>query len=141
MYKIKNHKNRWIQGDDKITKAAVRHYKKIFNLEPYIENERPLYCIPNLITVEDNDMLTKLPDEKEIREDVFNMNADSSAGPDGYNGKFFSKCCEIIKVDVSALLWISLKGRISPNTILIHVWLLFLKLNLLVFFLSLDLLV
>lgn len=31
---------------------------------------------------------------------VFSMSADSSAGPDGFNGKFFHTCWDIIKYDV-----------------------------------------
>lgn len=40
------------------------------------------------------------PMEDEIKNVVFSMSVDSSAGPDGFNGKFFHTCWDIIKYDV-----------------------------------------
>ena len=45
-------------------------------------------------------MLHRAPMEDEIKNVVFSMSADSSAGPDGFNGKFFQTCWDIIKYDV-----------------------------------------
>nr|XP_009771337.1 PREDICTED: uncharacterized protein LOC104221892 [Nicotiana sylvestris] len=53
------------------------------------------------IVVPDNESFTVIPDTKEIRDVVFNMDPASAAGPDGYNGKFFQFCWDIIKEDIT----------------------------------------
>lgn len=66
IYRIKNSKGIWIQGDEKIGNSAIRHFKKLFNLKKPKLNETVLDVIPTLITEEDNDMLSTIPDEEEI---------------------------------------------------------------------------
>lgn len=45
-------------------------------------------CIPKIVTEEDNEYLAKMPTEEEIREAIFNIYSDSSAGSDGFTGLF-----------------------------------------------------
>ncbi|XP_060202996.1 uncharacterized protein LOC132631439 [Lycium barbarum] len=89
-----------VQGDEKISKATIKHFKNQFNLNLIDKNSSIIECIPRIITTEDNNFLTKLPEEEEIKNVVFNMSMDSSAGPDGYNGRFFQVCWHIIKNDI-----------------------------------------
>ncbi|KAH0666513.1 hypothetical protein KY285_027719 [Solanum tuberosum] len=42
--------------------------------------------------LKENDILTKLPDEVEIKRVVFELNAESSSGPDGFSGCFYQNC-------------------------------------------------
>ncbi|XP_060217819.1 uncharacterized protein LOC132645067 isoform X3 [Lycium barbarum] len=42
-------------------------------------------------------MLEAIPNEDEIRDAVFGLNADSTPGPDGFGGSFYQSCWEIIK--------------------------------------------
>lgn len=89
-YRIKNHRDRWVQSDDKIVKAAVKHFEKHFNLQAPTMNNAMLNCIPNIISTKENDYLTVVPDINEIREAVFfNLSQHSAAGPGGFNGFFF----------------------------------------------------
>lgn len=72
--KIKNHRGNWIQGDENIsTKAAIRHFKKLFNLRPTKENRRILECIPTVVIQADNEFLTSIPGEMEVRETIPNI--------------------------------------------------------------------
>ncbi|VFQ76047.1 unnamed protein product [Cuscuta campestris] len=48
----------------------------------------------------DNQLICSLPSEAEIYKVIMNLNPDSAAGPDGFNGYFFRICWKIIKVDV-----------------------------------------
>ncbi|XP_075089930.1 uncharacterized protein LOC142171470 [Nicotiana tabacum] len=48
----------------------------------------------------DNDLLNAIPDDEEIRNVIFSINASSAAGPDGFNGTFYQKCWNIIKYDI-----------------------------------------
>lgn len=61
-------------------------------------------CIPEMITNEDNIILTKVPEETEIKVVVFSMNSDSSSCPDVFNRKFFQTCRDIIKTDIIAFV-------------------------------------
>ncbi|XP_055835057.1 uncharacterized protein LOC129903520 [Solanum dulcamara] len=104
LHRIKNHRGRWIQGDDKIGRAAVRHFKKFFNLKKATVNNKILDHTPNVINNEDNTLLVSILNEEEIKNTIFNMSVHSTAGPDGYNGAFYQSCWHIIKEDVIAFV-------------------------------------
>lgn len=92
LHRIKNHKHRWVQGDDKIAKAAIHHFAQLFNQKHLFKDYMILDNITCYITDEDNEVLTAIPDMDEIKDAIFGMSASSSAGPDGYNGTFYHKC-------------------------------------------------
>lgn len=57
IHRIKDHRDNWIEGDNMIGRAAIRHYKNLFNMgKPYLDSGT-IDCIPKLITKEDNDIL------------------------------------------------------------------------------------
>jgi len=50
---------------------------------------------------EENSMLIKRPDSEEIKHVMFNLNANSSSGPDDFDSSFFFHACwNIIDTDV-----------------------------------------
>lgn len=49
LYRIKNHKRAWIQGDGQMSKATTRYFKKLFNLRYPVVNIRVIDYIPELI--------------------------------------------------------------------------------------------
>ncbi|VFQ87962.1 unnamed protein product [Cuscuta campestris] len=53
--------------------------------------------IPTVINDLDNQCITTLPLEEEIKAAIWQLNPNSSAGPDGYNGEFFRHFWDIIK--------------------------------------------
>ncbi|OIT39781.1 hypothetical protein A4A49_61719, partial [Nicotiana attenuata] len=101
IHKIKDHKERWVEGEDNIAKAAIRHFHKRYNIKHQFIDNDILECIPRTITEEDNIALTSIPNTEEIKDVVFEMGANSAAGPDGFNGTFFQKCWDIIKEDIT----------------------------------------
>ncbi|XP_019430032.1 PREDICTED: uncharacterized protein LOC109337507 [Lupinus angustifolius] len=56
--------------------------------------------VPSLVHEEENQNLTKMPDDDEIRTAVFALNGDGAPGPDGYGGCFYQSFWNIIKHDV-----------------------------------------
>ncbi|XP_060202876.1 uncharacterized protein LOC132631305 [Lycium barbarum] len=92
LHRIKNMRGNWIEGDEKISRTAIKHFKNLFNLNYQGNDHRILNCIPTLITDDDNDLLNAMPMEEVIKNVVFSMNAESSAGPDGFSGKIFQFC-------------------------------------------------
>ncbi|XP_057791251.1 uncharacterized protein LOC131008384 [Salvia miltiorrhiza] len=56
--------------------------------------------LDQVISDQQNDMLSAIPNEEEITAAVFQMDSNSSPGPDGFSGKFFHHCWDIIKKDI-----------------------------------------
>lgn len=111
IHRIKNRQGNWIQGEEKITKAAINHFENMFNLDRPTIDQSLMNYIPSLINAEDNELLNRMPDEEEIKESIFSMSPTSAAGPDGYNGKFFQVCWTIIKHDIIDFVWEFCKGK------------------------------
>nr|XP_009619005.1 uncharacterized protein LOC104111103 [Nicotiana tomentosiformis] len=102
LHRTKNNKGRWVEGDAKIARTVIRHFSKLFNLSQPEINHNVLSCIQKCLTVDENAMLSKLPDESEIRNAVFSLSVDSTAGPNGYNGTFFQHS-EVLSRSLNAL--------------------------------------
>ncbi|XP_059281116.1 uncharacterized protein LOC132034772 [Lycium ferocissimum] len=86
---IKNSRGHWISGDEKISIAAIKHFHHLFNLPTPSINPSIFDNIPNMVSLADNDRLSQLTDEQEIKEAIFSLSTSSAAGPDGCNGTFF----------------------------------------------------
>ncbi|WMV49350.1 hypothetical protein MTR67_042735 [Solanum verrucosum] len=108
---IKNHKNKWVQGDDKIAKAAVHHFKNLFNTSHTFNDFDILNYINPCIADDDNIKLVAVPDLEEIKDAVFNMSASSAPGPDGYSGIFFHKCWDMIQYDIMEYVQDFFRGK------------------------------
>nr|XP_009761621.1 PREDICTED: uncharacterized protein LOC104213776 [Nicotiana sylvestris] len=109
--KIKDHRGQWIEGDANIGKAVVHHFQQFFNINHHYNDHDIINCIPRCVTDADNESLTAIPDTKEIRDAVFYMDPDSAVWPDGYNGKFFQSCWDIIKEDITDFVQDVFSGR------------------------------
>lgn len=99
IHKVKNHRNRRVQGDDKIVKVIVKHFETLFNM-----NNSLFSCIPRIISTEENGYLTAIPYINKMREVVFNLSAHNATGPDDFNEIFFQTCWEIIKKSIATLI-------------------------------------
>ncbi|XP_026399376.1 uncharacterized protein LOC113295240 [Papaver somniferum] len=55
-------------------------------------NDSLLDVIPNLVTAEDQQMSEAAPELEEIKNVVFNMNADGAPGPDSFSCIFYKSC-------------------------------------------------
>ncbi|KAM3283106.1 pistil-specific extensin-like protein [Capsicum chacoense] len=65
--RIKNHKNKWVQGSDKIAKAAIQHFKKLFNSPHYFNDFNILNSINPCITDDENNKFIAVPDLEEVK--------------------------------------------------------------------------
>ncbi|VFR01632.1 unnamed protein product [Cuscuta campestris] len=98
--KIKKEDGTYTSHTEEIGNTFLSHFQNLLGMEYNSIPESTLVNIPTLITAEDNSLLVELPEEEEIREAVWALNPNSSAGPDGYNGQFFRQAWHIIRVDV-----------------------------------------
>lgn len=61
---------------EEIEDAAIDYFRKQLTVEKVVDNSALLDTIPRLITHEDNDMLLKMPNSKEIKEADFSTPAE-----------------------------------------------------------------
>ncbi|CAM8972587.1 unnamed protein product [Rhodiola kirilowii] len=90
----------YTEDADTIGDKAVTYFESLFGSFPDADDSDVSSTVDRKITDEENFRLTNPPDEEEIKNAVFGMNASSSPGPDGFSGKFFCACWSIIKHDV-----------------------------------------
>ncbi|KAL9681132.1 hypothetical protein QQ045_012913 [Rhodiola kirilowii] len=79
---------------------AVNYFQRLFggfssNVAEMVED-----LIQPIISPSQNAYLTRLPEEEEIKAAVSSMDPTSSPSPDGFTGKFYGACWDIIKVDL-----------------------------------------
>ncbi|XP_026428849.1 uncharacterized protein LOC113324775 [Papaver somniferum] len=77
-----------------MAEELVKYYEQKFQFQHVSIEDSLLSDIPEVITQEDQEMLDKLPDEKEIKSIIFDMDPDSSPGPDGFSGCFYKACAK-----------------------------------------------
>ncbi|KAL9662160.1 hypothetical protein QQ045_026990 [Rhodiola kirilowii] len=93
---------------DIIWQAAATFYKTLFqgHTPP---NPSSFAGVPRIITPSDNIKLNTLPTEQEVQAVIHEMNPKSSPGLDGFSGRFYIDCWNIIKDDlmlaIHFLLW------------------------------------
>lgn len=100
IYRIKDNQGIWIEGNEAIAKAAIDHFSNIFAHKHSDNNLSILGCIDLIVTEKDNHFLNQIPDEEELKNTVFSIDPNSSAGPDGFNGHFYQASWDIIKREV-----------------------------------------
>ncbi|XP_026417116.1 uncharacterized protein LOC113312588 [Papaver somniferum] len=89
-----------ISDQGKIAEIIVKHVEDKFSAKNVTINHGLLNVIPTVITDEDQLMLDAIPDSNEIKNTIFDIDPDSSPGPDGYSGIFYRNCWDIIKDDL-----------------------------------------
>ena len=91
IHRIQNSKGQWLEDPKEIVDAGVNYFKEL--LSDYLLYDASYWnslnmelerCVPKLVTSADNDILQAIPEIDEIRQVVFSLNSESSAGTDGY---------------------------------------------------------
>jgi hypothetical protein len=109
-----------LEGNNKIIKNEVElkehitsYYQNLFGA-PKENNftmlESRIDDIPQVSEVE-NDILTSLFIETEVKEAIFQMEHNKTPGPDGFPAKFYQVFWEVIKADLMALFHDFHKGE------------------------------
>jgi hypothetical protein len=113
---LKNGDEVLISKED-IEAHVLQYFTDIFSAPSvHIENELPDKYIPNIVTTEDNAMLTAIPTVEEVKHAVFDLNGDAAPGPNGYSGHFYQHFWHIIGIDVvNSTQHFFLHNYIMPN--------------------------
>ncbi|XP_060190564.1 uncharacterized protein LOC132619785 [Lycium barbarum] len=96
LQRIQDHTGTWLDTEEEIAQEAIRFFSDQFKEENIPTDFSMLDKIPKMVTAEQNQQLYEMPDEAKVKRAVFGLNGDSAGGPDGFIGRFFQACWEII---------------------------------------------
>ncbi|XP_042483480.1 uncharacterized protein LOC122063840, partial [Macadamia integrifolia] len=85
---------------DDLAIHVEEYYKAIYKASPTLDHGSLLDCIPHILDEIDVRGLEAIPNDQEIKNAIWDLDPDSSPGPDGYSGAFFRHCWELIGFDV-----------------------------------------
>ncbi|KAG5585652.1 hypothetical protein H5410_046086 [Solanum commersonii] len=68
----------WAEGDDEITREALKFYTNQFTGTECIEDYSVLQHIEEQVTPEDNYLIKTMPEEEKIKSVVFKLNGDNA---------------------------------------------------------------
>ncbi|XP_057790752.1 uncharacterized protein LOC131007855 [Salvia miltiorrhiza] len=91
-----------VSDQDCIGDHIVEYFTKLFTDDSNSEVDITAIeaVIEPVISDEHNAFLSAVPTDEEISAAVFGMDSNSSPGPDGFSGKFFQTCWDIVKNDI-----------------------------------------
>lgn len=115
--KIKNSLGCWLEKEDEIATEAVQFFQKQSQQDMDSTDFSLLSHIPEMISEEDNSVLSALPDIEEVKTAVFRLNGDSTSGPDGLSGRFYHVCWEIIDSDITRMVHAFFAGTSLPKSV------------------------
>ncbi|XP_060211737.1 uncharacterized protein LOC132639298 [Lycium barbarum] len=110
IYRIKV-EDQWVEGDENIGAAAVNFYQDLFK-----EVDRDIInLVPRMVSEEENNFLIEEASHEEVKRAVFDIDPNSSAGPDGFNGFFFQKTWDIVGDDLVNMVKAVIRGHQLPK--------------------------
>ncbi|XP_060184825.1 uncharacterized protein LOC132614395 [Lycium barbarum] len=119
LQRIQDHTGTWMDTEEEIAQEEIRFFSDQFKEENIPTDFSMLDKIPKMVTEEQNQQLYEMPDEAEVKRAVFGLNGDSAGGPDGFTGRFFQACWEIIANDLVTMQSGFVKGRSIVENILL----------------------
>lgn len=114
--KIQDKQLQWVEGNEDISKAAVRYFKGIFCQTHEFQDMDELKSILPVVNDATNMDLIAMPSTNEIKEIVFTMDPDSAPGLDGITAKFFQVCWDIISKDITLAIQAFFCGASLPSS-------------------------
>lgn len=113
--RIQNNLGIWLEKERDI--AAVKFYQSQFLQESDATELSLLSNISEIINEADNSNLCRQPTLEEVKKAVFNLNGDSTSGPDGFSGAFCQYCWEIVGNDILKMVQDFFRGNTLPKAI------------------------
>ena len=96
-----------VDNEDEISDHILGYYKELFSekVDYPVDYSIVEDIIPSLVTSQDNSELIRIPSFDEVQRVVFDMDASSAPGPDGFTGVFFRHCWEIVGPSVYQVVY------------------------------------
>jgi len=97
-----------IEGDDKLLEHATKYYSDLFGpgIHFNIQTDPDIWSEVAMVSEADNDFLCQPFSETEIKNALFQMEANKAAGPDKIPVEFFQSCWHVIKATLYNCLMI-----------------------------------
>lgn len=114
---VLQHEGSLLTTQDAIEGKVISYFSTLYS-SPNVCTPNSLIhdVIPELVTSTDNEFLTALPLDAEIRKVVFDSNADAAPGPDGFGCSFFQTFWDVVRREVCvAVRQFFSTGWILPN--------------------------
>ncbi|XP_026383989.1 uncharacterized protein LOC113279508 [Papaver somniferum] len=106
--------NETVTDQSKVAKILIDYFEDKFKFKEVDIEESLLEVIPKAITEADQAMLDAIPSSEEIKKIIFEMDPESSPGPDGFSGSFYRSCWQVIQDDVVNAVQFCWKRRFIP---------------------------
>lgn len=90
----------WVEDQESLHDGAIQYFQNLLTSEVNSLDPDLISVIPQMITADQNDSLCVIPQSAEVKEAVFSLSGNSSPGPDGFSGIFYTHCWEVIEEDV-----------------------------------------
>lgn len=89
--------DKWLFKENDIAAYFKDNFEKLFTSDHPSFNSEIEELINPCITEEDNNALTRIPLEEEIKKSIWSLHPLKSPGPNGFPGIFYRKCWDIVK--------------------------------------------
>ncbi|XP_042487034.1 uncharacterized protein LOC122067264 [Macadamia integrifolia] len=96
---LQNADGEWMNDQQQLSSYIVNYYEEFHRLSVTSPHLELLDCIPCIISDDDALYLEAEPSLEEIKKAVWELDPDSSPGPDGFSGNFFRRVWSIVEVD------------------------------------------
>ncbi|XP_058734177.1 uncharacterized protein LOC131605902 [Vicia villosa] len=109
--------NQVVSDQNILEDHIVSHFKNLYNTD-FVHQENHLInsCVPSIVNIKTNDMLSMIPNAEEIHRAVLNLKATAAPSPDGFGGTFYHNYWNVIKNDViDAVTQFFIQDWILPN--------------------------
>jgi len=115
--RIQNSQGMWIEEEEEIVAEAIQFFQDQFSESAAPTSFDIIRHVPSLIYSGQNEDLIKHPMLEEVRAAVFGLNGDSAGGPDGFTGKFYQSCWDIIGDDLFDMVRAFFNGHELPKCV------------------------
>ncbi|XP_042484054.1 uncharacterized protein LOC122064425 [Macadamia integrifolia] len=86
-----------VEGREQLGDYIVQFYKDFHKASPTIDHVDLLDSIPMVLQQNDIFFLDSIPGDEEIKKVIWELDPDSTPGPDGFTGAFFRRCWNIVE--------------------------------------------
>ncbi|XP_042453848.1 uncharacterized protein LOC122038269 [Zingiber officinale] len=89
-----------LEDNNLIQTSGVRFFEDLLTGEDFECDSVGMDIIPQLVSLEENQVLSALPSIEELKRVVWEISEDNAAGPDGFSAAFYVACWDIMKEDL-----------------------------------------
>ncbi|XP_042484156.1 uncharacterized protein LOC122064513 [Macadamia integrifolia] len=112
---LQNADGEWMNDQQQLSSYIVNYYEEFHRLSITSPHPELLDCIPCIISDDDALYLEAEPSSEEIKKAIWELDPNSSPGPDGFSGKFFRQVWSIVEDDFCRAVLHFFRRRIFPK--------------------------